>query len=180
MALILPAKLRTARLVLRPWRSDDRADLREALIESVEHLRPWIPWATPAAPTDAEVGERLTRWMDDFATGRHGVYAVRDHEERLIGGAGLYDRVGPGALEIGYWVRRTRAGAGYATEAADALTTAGFSLPGVTRLTMHCAPANTASRRVPEKLGYRLIEERPIPFRDGVPQPTVIYQREAA
>jgi RimJ/RimL family protein N-acetyltransferase len=63
--------------------------------------------------------------------------------------------VGPGAIEIGYWIRDAAAGRGFATEASRALTAVGFGLEGIERIEIHCATDNAASRRVPEKLGYQ-------------------------
>lgn len=152
-----PARIETARLVLRAWRPEDARFLQVALVESVNHLSPWIPWATATPPTLAETQARLGVWIADFASGANFVYAVYDRmETQMIGGVGLYPRVGPGALEIGYWIRLTRVGAGFGTEATLALTHAGFDLPDVERIEIHCAQSNVASRRIPEKLGYRL------------------------
>jgi RimJ/RimL family protein N-acetyltransferase len=72
--------------------------------------------------------------------------------------AGLYRRVGPRALEIGYWVRTDLEGRGIATEAAALLTHAGLGLPGIDRMEIRCDPDHTASAAVPRKLGYHLRE----------------------
>jgi RimJ/RimL family protein N-acetyltransferase/nitroimidazol reductase NimA-like FMN-containing flavoprotein (pyridoxamine 5'-phosphate oxidase superfamily) len=155
-----PARIETERLVLRPWCDADVDLLHEALGESVEHLKPWIPWATPGAPTPDETSTRLRKWREEFESGANFVYATFDRAGRLIGGVGLYPRVGPGRLEIGYWIRRLEAGRGFATEASRALTHAAFNVPGIDWVEIHCDTTNLASRRVPEKLGYRLAEIR--------------------
>lgn len=90
----------------------------------------------------------------------------------VVGGAGLHARIGPGGLEIGYWVdvRHTRRGS--ATLAAAALTEAGLSIPGVEVIEIHHDIANTASAGVPRRLGFARIGERPddaqAPGEDGV------------
>lgn len=102
------------------------------------------------------VQELLGSWIRDFEVGNSYIFSVWEQSEAaLVGGVGLYPRVGPGALEIGYWIRRTRAGRGFATEASHALTQLGFEFPGVVRIEMHVDPRNHASLRIPEKLGYR-------------------------
>src|SRR5262249_60537312 len=45
---------------------------------------------------------------------------------------------------------------GFATAAAEALTSAALGLPGVRRVEIHCDEANVASAAIPRKLGYRL------------------------
>ena len=66
-------------------------------------------------------------------------------------------RIGPGGLEIGYWVRTDRTGRGVATEAAGLLTDAALALPDVDHVEIHHDEANAASGRVPAKLGYALV-----------------------
>jgi RimJ/RimL family protein N-acetyltransferase len=173
-----PTRIETERLLLRPWRIDDAPLLHTALTESVEHLKPWIPWATPEAPTSEETYERLRTWVEEFEAGDNFVYAVFDRaEDELMGGIGLYPRIGPGGLEIGYWMRSTRAGLGFATEASRALTHAGFGVRGVGRIEVHCDPANFASSRIPEKLGYRLVEvRRSEPGPDGTKRDTAVFE----
>jgi RimJ/RimL family protein N-acetyltransferase len=159
--LPLPLTLQTSRLLLRPWAEGDETALQAALGESVEQLLPWIPWATAAAPTSGESRALVQRWIGEREAGVNCIYAMFERAgSRLAGGVGLYNRVGPGALEIGYWVRTAAAGTGYATEASAALTSAGFALPGIERIEIHIDPRNLPSRRVPEKLGFSLLEIR--------------------
>lgn len=151
-----PDSIHTARLILRPWRQADLHILHDALVESVDHLSPWIPWAKPEIPTLADADTRLGSWIRDFDGGTNHVYALFDEADgRLVGGVGLHPRVGPGAIEVGYWIRLHAVGRGLATEATRALTDVAFRLPGIERVEIHCAPANAPSRRVAEKAGYR-------------------------
>ena len=56
---------------------------------------------------------------------------------------------------IGYCFNRRYWGRGYATEAARAVVDFGFASLGLHRIFATCAPENTASARVLEKLGMR-------------------------
>jgi RimJ/RimL family protein N-acetyltransferase len=136
-----------------------------------------FPGATAAEPTPEESRALIRRWIGERERGANFIYAMFERDgTRLVGGVGLYDRVGPGALEIGYWVRTAAAGSGYATEASAALTGAGFTLPGVQRMEIHIDPRNAPSRRVPEKLGYSLLEIRSGDrVRDGVTGDTMVF-----
>jgi RimJ/RimL family protein N-acetyltransferase len=148
-------RIRTPRLVLRCWNPADAPLLKDAITESLDHLRPWMPWVQNEPETlDAKV-ERLRRMRADFDLGRDLVYGIFTPDEgSVIGGTGLHARVGPGALEIGYWIHSKRIGMGYATEAAAALTRVAFEVEGVMRVEIHCDPKNTRSASVPRKLGY--------------------------
>jgi len=143
----------------------DEADgLARLVAANLEHLRPWMPWAqaTPSAEsqtefirrsmTEWEAGEAFTYWLREDATGD------------MVGCAGLHNRLGRDALEIGYWVSKTRLRRGYATAAARALTTAALGIPGVVRVEIHCDEANVASAAVPRRLGYTLlrVDDRPV------------------
>ena len=113
-------------------------------------------------PSPLEVLEdRLSGYRDDFFAGRSALFALMDPDEtEVLGGVGLYRRIGPGGLEIGYWVRSDQAGRGLATEATHAVTDVGFMLSGIERMEIHCDPLNTPSIVVPKKLGYELAETR--------------------
>jgi RimJ/RimL family protein N-acetyltransferase len=172
-----PARILTPRLLLRRWQIRDSPALVEALTESVDHLLPWIPWATAAPPTRHEAEMRLRIWRDEFAEGTNFVYAALDRkDDSLVGGVGLYPRIGRGGLEIGYWIRLSRAGAGLAGEATRALTRAGFGVDRITRLEIHCDPKNDPSRRIPERLGYRLVSEHRERRPDGTMRDVVVYR----
>lgn len=160
--LPLPPSLETERLRLRPWVLHDAPALQAALAESVDHLAPWIPWATREPPDDERARALLARWVEERERGDNLIYAMeRRGDGTLVGGVGLYDRVGPGRLEIGYWVRRSQTGLGFASEAVAALGETGLGVSGVEEIRLHTDVENLASRRVAERLGYRLVEVRP-------------------
>lgn len=72
----------------------------------------------------------------------------------MLGENMLLKRVGPGALEIGYWTSRQAVGQGIATEASCAMIRVGFELVGAGRLEIHCVPDNASSAAIPGKLGF--------------------------
>jgi RimJ/RimL family protein N-acetyltransferase len=149
----------TPRLVVRCWEPRDAPFLKEAIDSSLDHLRPWMPWARHEPQTLAEKVELLREFRGQFDLGADSVYAIFDsRDERVLGGTGLHPRIGPGRLEIGYWIRADAVGHGYATEATAALTRVAFEVADVERVEIHCMPENRVSAAIPRKLGYSLCE----------------------
>jgi len=149
----------TPRLVLRCWDPRDAPLLKDAIDSSLDHLRPWMPWARHEPQTLAQKVELLREFRGQFDLGADSIYGIFDAgEERVLGGTGLHPRIGPGGLEIGYWIRADAAGRGFATESTAALTRVAFELADVGRVEIHCAPENHASAAIPRKLAYSLQE----------------------
>ncbi len=63
----------------------------------------------------------------------------------------------PGEVELGYRLRKSAWGKGYATEGSRALIRKGFTESGVQRVTAEAMAVNQASRRVMEKAGLKLV-----------------------
>jgi ribosomal-protein-serine acetyltransferase len=145
-------------ITLRRWRPDDATGLLAAVIESQEYLRPWMHWAEGYDQDRA--AEYLRECETQWASGETFAYAIIV-ADLIVGSAGLHNRVGDGGLEIGYWVRAGWTGRGIATDAAAALTAAALALPGIDRVEIHHDAANLASGRIPAKLGYARLGERP-------------------
>jgi len=175
-------RLRTPRLLLRSWRRTDAAVFKEALDASLEQLRPWIPWSHGEPSALDAIEERLARFERDFVAGAEWLYACFPHDERVVlGGAGLHSRQGPGILEIGYWIRSSASGQGYATEATAALTRCAFERHRIASVEIRCDPANLASARIPQRLGFRLRERLVGNARthDGQPRDTLVWELRA-
>jgi RimJ/RimL family protein N-acetyltransferase len=177
-ALRLPRLLRTERLVVRGWRASDAPLLKEAVDASLEHLQEWLPWAlTEPSPLEV-VAARLTAFAAAFDEGRDWLYGIFSPDETMVfGGTGLHPRIGPGALEIGYWLLADAVGKGYTTEAVRALTAAAFSADPVERLEIRCDSRNVRSAAVPRRLGYRHVDtlERHTPSAAGGPAATLVW-----
>jgi RimJ/RimL family protein N-acetyltransferase len=171
-----PYRIVTERLVIRCWDPRDAPLLKEAIDSSVDHLRPWMPWAENEPETLEQKVELLRRFRGRFDLGEDFVYGIfaRDESE-VVGGTGLHRRVGENALEIGYWIRESRVGVGLATESTAALTRVALELCEVDRVEIHTDPENEASRSIPRKLGFT--EEATLRRRLQHPEPrdVVIY-----
>ena len=175
----LPYRIVTDRLVLRCWQPADAPLLKEAVDASLDHLRPWMPWAHEhPQPVEATI-ELLRTFRARFDLRDDFVYGIFDPEERrALGGGGLHTRLGAGALEIGYWIRADAVGRGLATETAAALTRAAFELAGVDRVEIHVDPANERSLRIPRRLGFveeATLRRRLPPQPGGEPRDVVVF-----
>lgn len=148
-------RIETERLVIRCWQPTDAPALQEALLESLDHLRPWMPWAgQEPEPLEGKI-QRLRRFRGNFDMNVDFVYAILNADEsEVLGGTGLHPRAGKDAREIGYWVHKSKINNGVATEATAALTQVAFLVDKVHRVEIHCAPTNLRSAAVPQKLGF--------------------------
>lgn len=79
---------------------------------------------------------------------------------RLAGGCGLHRRIGPGGLELGYWVHRDFVHRGVATSAVRRLVELAFADPAIDRAEIHHDAANGASAGVARAAGFRHVEDR--------------------
>jgi RimJ/RimL family protein N-acetyltransferase len=143
--------------VLSRLRESDAEAVAAAVLASLEHLRPWMPWATfEIARADVQL-ERCREAQTGWRTGSDYQYVLRANRGGpVIGAIGLHRRIGPQALEIGYWTHVDHAGHGYATAGAGALTEAALGLPDIARVEIHTDEANVISAAIPRRLGYRL------------------------
>jgi ribosomal-protein-serine acetyltransferase len=60
------------------------------------------------------------------------------------------------SAEIGYWIASALEGRGYVTRATQQLLGLAFGAAGLHRLVIRCAMDNVRSRRVAERLGFRV------------------------
>ena len=147
--------LQTARTLLRCWSPADAARALRAIDASLDHLRPWLPWAAQYPMSVTQQAAVLRRFRGSFDLGQDFTYAVFDRGgTEVLGGCGLHPRGGEGAREIGYWIAAQHTGQGLATEVAAALTRVAFELDGLRRVEIHCDPLNVPSAAVARKLGF--------------------------
>jgi RimJ/RimL family protein N-acetyltransferase len=148
-------------VVLRRYRPADSPALVAAVNESLDHLAPWMPWAQEPA-TALRMGDFIVTAVRDFEAATSFGYAMMEHRpegERLVGGCGLHRRVGPDAIEIGYWVHVDHVRRGIARAAAVRLRDEGFAI-GCSRVEIHCDEQNRPSAAVARSAGFTLVANR--------------------
>lgn len=121
---------------------------------SMDHLRPWMPWARGYTSQMATEFIERHNGETDHTSVDDAPYLIRDLRGRLLGGCGLHARLGAHRLEIGYWVSVRHTRRGVATLASAALTETAMTIPDLMAVEIHHDQANLASAAVPAKLGY--------------------------
>ena len=142
------------RLLLRPFRLTDLERLHAAIEESVVELSRWMSWCH----ADYSVNETrswLQRQQEEWDTARAFNFGVFDRQKGdLLGGCGI-NRIDADyrLANLGYWIRSSQVGNGYASDATRLLATYGFDRLNLERIEIVVAVQNTASIRVAEKAG---------------------------
>lgn len=148
--------LETERLRLRRFTAGD-ADLVAELDSDPAVMR----FITGGRPTPRAVieNEHLPWWLECYERwDGYGFWAALGRESgEFLGWFHLRPREdGPAdEPELGYRLRRSAWGRGYATEGSRALIERAFGELGAARVTAETMAVNTASRRVMEKAGLR-------------------------
>lgn len=155
----LPEWIVGPRLELRIWDPAWADDLSVAIVNSLDELRPFMPWAAdePLAPEVRR--DMMAARRQEWSVGGDGFYTVF-LDGRVIGSCGLHRRAGPELLEIGYWIDSDHAGRGFATEVAVLLRDTALAQPGIDSVIIRHDRANPASGRVAAKAGFVFADER--------------------
>jgi RimJ/RimL family protein N-acetyltransferase len=143
-------------LVLRWVTIDDAPAIALAVDESLDHLKPWMPWADARSADTAFQRSRIRTQARQRERAEEWQYGLFADDAALLGAFGLMTRRGPRTLEIGYWLHVDAGAKGYATRAARALTDAGLQIDEVDRMIIVCDEANERSAAIPKRLGYTL------------------------
>lgn len=155
--MTIPESFESVRLIIRAPLYGDGTAVNEAVIESLEELRPWMPWAKEV-PTLEESEIRIRKTRLDFLE-RTDFQLLLFHKEtgQLVGSSGLH-RIDWQArsFEIGYWARTSYAGQGYITEAVEAITSFAVQVLEANRIEIHCDARNQRSAKVAERSGFTL------------------------
>jgi RimJ/RimL family protein N-acetyltransferase len=167
--------VRTERLVLRPYRSDDVEAVYAACQDP--DIQRWIGVLPSPYTRDDARGFVTELAPGDRASGR-GMPVAIEAGGRLVGSSGLQfwpGRLGP---EIGYWVAAGERGKGYAAEATRGLASWAFGR-GADRVHLWVDVGNAVSQTVARRAGFtedgvvRSVLDR----RDGSRGDAVLFSR---
>jgi ribosomal-protein-serine acetyltransferase len=148
-----PEMINAGDIVLKRWETAWAEELATAVRESLPELRPFLPWATDAYDVEAARGF-LAASAESWKDGTHTNYGIFTATGELVGAIGLMTRMGPGVLEIGYWLHTRWTGRGHMTAAVRSITRVALALPGVERVAIRHDAANVASAAVAARAGF--------------------------
>jgi RimJ/RimL family protein N-acetyltransferase len=148
-------ELRGERILVRPYRESDAQDLYEAMVESRDHLRPWMPFADAHQSVDESrhwIIQQMAKWLlrEELMLG-----IWEQTTGRYLGSTGLDPHDWEiGYFEIGYWIRSSAQGHGYISEAVRLLIAYTFDTLKANRIEIRCDELNTRSAAIPKRLGF--------------------------
>ena len=147
-------QIRTPRVLLRGWRSEDLDPFAEMSAD------PEVMRHFPATLTRAECAAMIDRIGRHFAERGFGLWAAElPGVAPFIGFVGLavprFEAPFTPCVEIAWRLGRAHWGHGYVTEAGRALLRHGFTALGLDQIYSFTVPANLRSRAVMERLGLR-------------------------
>ena len=153
----VPEQFETERLIIRIPQPGDGKAMNDAIRESIDDLRPWMPWAR-VVPSVAE--------SETFV--RESALRFRNHEDLplslfrksdglYVGNSGMHNIAWDvPRFEIGYWVRTSLSGQGYITEAVNGIADMAFNKLNAVRLEIRCDANNQRSAAVALRAGFTL------------------------
>jgi len=150
--------LETERLVLRRFTMADADDLVN--LDADPDVMRYVTGGVPTSRDEIET-EVLPAFLDYYQ--RYAGFGFWAAVEKATGEflGWFHFRPGPdaapGDVELGYRLRKSAWGKGYATEGSRALIRKGFTEFGVQRVFAEAMAINAASRRVMEKAGLKLV-----------------------
>jgi ribosomal-protein-serine acetyltransferase len=148
-----PETITAGDLVLKRWDPAWADEAAVAVRESLPELIPYLPWATDDYDVES-TREFIQRSDEGWNDGTAFNYSIFTAAGDFAGSIGLMTRMGPGVLEIGYWMRTAYAGRGYMTAAVEAISRVALTMPGIDRVAIRHDATNAASAAVATKAGF--------------------------
>ncbi len=146
--------IKTERLLLRPLRESDLVALAATLNNyRIVRNTARIPW--PYKLDDAR--EYLDRASLRIPGTLRLAIAEKSRPDIVVGGIGYEAEEAGHSAELGYWLAEPVWARGFGYEAAKAVTAHGFEAAGHERLMAGYRHGNEASRRILDRLGFRVV-----------------------
>lgn len=165
----------TERLIIRPTSEIDSEFIFELLntpkwlkhigdrnIKTIENAKDYIK-------------EKMTPQLERLGYSNYTL--IRKQDNQKIGTCGLYDREGLQGIDIGFAFLPEYEKKGFAFESSNRLKEAAFNDFGIKTISAITAKDNTASQKLLEKLGLKLIGTTKLPNED---EEILLYKIEKA
>lgn len=144
--------LETERLILRPWREEDAADLYRHASDPL--VGPSAGWPAHKSIEDSrEIIKNILSVAETYAVcSREDNRAIGSISLKMAGVTDMTER--DDECELGYWIGREFWGQGLIPEAARELIRHGFEELSMRAIWCGYYEGNSKSRRVQDKLGF--------------------------
>ncbi len=171
-------ELQGERVIVRPYHREDAQALYEAVAESRDHLRPWLPFADEHQSVEESLDWIIHQEANWLLREVLSLSVWERVSGSFLGGTGVHiHNWETRSFETGYWLRASATGRGYMTEATRLVTDYLFNELAATRVEIRCDERNLASAAIARRLGYfqegRLRNHGPAP--DGTLRTTLIF-----
>lgn len=139
-------------ITIRLYRVEDANPVFEAIEESKDDIRPWMPWCH-AEYSIEDSKSYLTIGVAGFERGEIDDFAVLK-DGRFVRACGLNQvNIVEGVANMGYWLRSSETGNGIMPIAAKKVIAWAFENTELNRIEIVAAIGNDRSQRVAEKIG---------------------------
>ncbi len=130
-------------------------EIYHVVLENLEELKLWMPWVTDDYSIDTARDFIKTNLVEFAGNNTFAAAVVLD--EKIVGTIGIHhlDSTNKSA-QIGYWLDRQAQGKGLATKCCRVLIDYAFDDLNLNRIQINCNIENVKSRRIPERLGFKL------------------------
>jgi RimJ/RimL family protein N-acetyltransferase len=141
-------------ILLRPYCEADAEHLYSAVRESIPEVSRWLPWCHENYSIEESRNFITSRNVTSQGDEWYSFAVFEKSSNKFVGGVGLnfinrVHQVG----NLGYWVRTSATGQGFATSATRLAARFGFAQLGLRRIEIVAAVDNVASQKVAEKAG---------------------------
>ena len=140
---------------LRLFTEDDEEEFYQLIMNSKEHLKPWITWID-SVNSQEDTNKSLALRIEVLAeNGGYPMWFAIIYNGQMAGTIGFNEidkvnRIG----EIGYWLGKEFQGKGIMSKSFTAVLDYGFQLLKLNRIEAFIAAGNERSRALPEKFGF--------------------------
>ncbi|HVK62103.1 MAG TPA: GNAT family N-acetyltransferase, partial [Bdellovibrionales bacterium] len=117
----------TPRLLIKPRQVGEGATIAKAVCESLDHLKPWMPFAK-TEPTNEQMEEHCRKSLSEFVSRTNFTLSIYDREGKtFIGSTGLHrPNWSLPSFHLGYWIHKDFEGKGFISESTNAVTRYAF------------------------------------------------------
>ncbi len=141
-------------ILLRPFGEDDAELLYSAVRESIPEVSRWLPWCHENYSLQESREFIAARELASQGDEWYSFAVFEKSSGRFVGGVGLnFINRAHQFGNLGYWVRTSATGRGFATRVTRLAARFGFTQLGLRRIEIVAAIDNVASQRVAEKAG---------------------------